>query len=183
MERSVRKFNQTYSGVIFWVLPILLILIAGWVFGNVTLIFTNTLKIFFVLDSVILSSGYLVWWITSIIGTKLQSYKTSPPLIIQEIKETSATLFTVACISVVPFTKYQLGGKIGFTWEFKDTLPVFFLKMALLVMFSDLFTYWKHWLLHRPYLFAYHKSHHTFHDPTCFASFGLHPRRLICLTF
>ena len=48
-------------------------------------------------------------------------------------------------------------------------------KFVFIVLGSDMWTYWKHRSLHSRTLWAFHKSHHAYHDPTCFAGFALHP--------
>lgn len=39
----------------------------------------------------------------------------------------------------------------------------------------DAWTYWKHRALHTKALFGFHRGHHTFRDPTPFASFAVGP--------
>jgi sterol desaturase/sphingolipid hydroxylase (fatty acid hydroxylase superfamily) len=49
---------------------------------------------------------------------------------------------------------------------------VFVVAFFLLI---DVITFWKHWLLHQPMFFVFHQNHHSFGNPTSFASFAVSP--------
>lgn len=42
-------------------------------------------------------------------------------------------------------------------------------------LFIDLYTYWKHRLLHTRMFWYFHKNHHVFFDPSSFACFSISP--------
>lgn len=52
---------------------------------------------------------------------------------------------------------------------------LYLIKFTFIVLGADMWTYWKHRSLHSRILWVFHKSHHAYHDPTCFAGFALHP--------
>eukprot|EP01080_Neovahlkampfia_damariscottae_P002929 gene2929-4768_t len=109
------------------------------------------------------------------IGKKLQAYKEYKPKVLMEIYGTTATIITVSAISAWSVTQYRLGQEIVFSWKEYPTLKTAIFQFLLILVGSDFFTYWKHYFLHRPYMFTYHKYHHIFVDPSCFAGFAQHP--------
>ena len=79
-----------------------------------------------------------------------------------------------------PVQRAMTGELTAFTSNLKDT----FLGDGILInvafaivffLFVDLYTYWKHRLLHTRMFWVFHKNHHSFFDPSCFASFGVSP--------
>eukprot|EP00958_Prasinococcus_capsulatus_P012011 scaffold1194_cov369-Prasinococcus_capsulatus_cf.AAC.25 len=79
-----------------------------------------------------------------------------------------------------PLARRALGRPTAFVDTFADSMPLgsslfFVLKMCLFVLLADTWTYMKHRALHHRTVYVFHKIHHTFHDPTAFAAFALHP--------
>jgi sterol desaturase/sphingolipid hydroxylase (fatty acid hydroxylase superfamily) len=173
-QRKLQKFNQKNVDAIFWLLPSLMIL-SGFLNQNPKLFFESFFYCCIFLEIWLLTASFLIYNLSKLLGTKLQDYKKYKPMTSQEIFGTTATVVTVSSIAAWSITKFRLGQEIAFSMKIVPSFTSGFLQFVVLIFASDFFTYWKHWLLHRPYLFAYHKYHHLFHDPSCFAGFAQHP--------
>ena len=78
-----------------------------------------------------------------------------------------------------------MGYDIALTWNFNEATNIFdnillkyiylMIKTIIVWISADGWTYFKHYMLHRPFLFAFHKTHHSFYNPTSFASFAVSP--------
>ena len=117
-------------------------------------------------------------------GQRLQHRKSAPPLYAQEAVGSTLCMFVVACLAAWPYLRYQQGLPIAFKATLAEAVPeaarpyapLFYLaQMAAMVLGADAWTFWKHYSLHSPRLYAVHKSHHAFHNPSTFAGFAIHP--------
>ena len=173
-RRKLQKFNQKYIDTTFYVVPVLLLL-PGFLHSNPTKFFESFIYCVAFLEIWILLASYIIWLVTEKIGKKLQNQKEFKPMVGKEIFGTTATVITVSAISSWSITQYRLGQEIAFSWKEYPTFSMAIIQFLIILIGSDFFTYWKHYFLHRPYMFAYHKYHHMFHNPSCFAGFSQHP--------
>lgn len=101
--------------------------------------------------------------------------------------ETSRCYWVVAVLATWPLQRYFNGELTAYTMDLKesflgDSIILNALFMIIFFLFIDLYTYWKHRLLHTRMFWYFHKNHHSFYDPSCFASFGVSPFEAV-LTF
>jgi sterol desaturase/sphingolipid hydroxylase (fatty acid hydroxylase superfamily) len=86
-----------------------------------------------------------------------------------------------------PVTKYRLGLSTNYVWNIEESMlgsnvianVIFFIVFVLAI---DLYTYFKHRMLHLKYFFAFHENHHLNFNPTAFASYSTSPFEAL-LTF
>jgi lathosterol oxidase len=115
------------------------------------------------------------------VGERLQKGKTVPPMYLREAFGSSLCMFIVATLLSWPVTKWRRGEPTAFKETLEEAswgpypLAFYILKMFVVLILADAWTFWKHYSLHNPALYAFHKSHHTFHDPSTFAGFAIHP--------
>eukprot|EP00602_Paraphysomonas_sp_CaronLab_P008054 CAMPEP_0185036414 /NCGR_PEP_ID=MMETSP1103-20130426/29369_1 /TAXON_ID=36769 /ORGANISM="Paraphysomonas bandaiensis, Strain Caron Lab Isolate" /LENGTH=336 /DNA_ID=CAMNT_0027573945 /DNA_START=1060 /DNA_END=2070 /DNA_ORIENTATION=- len=115
-------------------------------------------------------------------GPKLQSYKIQPPKYVLEVKETARAMYVFALLASYPFAQYRMGIPIAIKWSLAEAQPyapesvvLYAFTVACVTLLVDMYMYIKHYVFHCPELFAFHRTHHTFHDPTPFAGFAVHP--------
>lgn len=133
----------------------------------------------------VLLFGALVYWYAQRNGQRIQGERKKSPLIATEIFGTSRAAFVVAFMVAWPMGMSRAGLPTGLVWTVEEMgLPwwLVVLEMYLGIVVVDAWTYWKHRLLHTRLLFPFHKHHHTFRDPTPFASFAVGPVETV-LTF
>lgn len=94
-------------------------------------------------------------------------------------------MFIVSAMAAWPAGLYKLGIPTGFATTLEEmgvSWWVAVIQMYLGIVVIDAWTYWKHRILHTRALFAFHKHHHTFRDPSPFGGFAVGPVETI-LTF
>ena len=85
--------------------------------------------------------------------------------------------WVAACLVAWALWRSWTGRPIGLVWsaaEAGGVLPALLQSLAGVVVL-DAWLYWKHRLLHSRWLFAFHRGHHVFRDPTAFAGFAVGP--------
>lgn len=118
-------------------------------------------------------------------GQRIQGVRRKKPPILKEAAETTRAMFVVACLAAWPVGMYRMGLPTGMAWTLSDMgIPWWAAALQMIggIVVVDAWTYWKHRILHTKALFAFHRSHHTFRDPTPFASFAVGPLETL-LTF
>jgi len=128
--------------------------------------------------------------VSIIVGSKIQAKKRfASNLVVQEAKETALSMYVIATFVVWPRVQAAQGYPTALVYDIKDGIPyskemglsrtvcfaLYLIKFTFIVLGADMWTYWKHRSLHSRILWVFHKSHHAYHDPTCFAGFALHP--------
>lgn len=160
-----------------WIVPA--VMTGVCVFTESPVTFLNSIALTFLAISVpTLLLCYALHVVSSQCGERIQGQRKKPPPIPREAWETVRCLYTVACIAAWPISWHRLGYSTGITWEMTDVTTSWIGAAGHLivgVIFADFWSYWKHRLLHWKPLFAFHKNHHQFRDPTAFAGFALHP--------
>ena len=122
------------------------------------------------------------------IGERLQSSKQEGPKYLQEAVGTASCMFVFATLVAWPVTQARRGDPTLFKATLVECVPefargdlaygpeLFYLGKTLAILFiADLHTFFKHYCLHSPALYAFHKPHHAFHNPSTFACFAIHP--------
>jgi sterol desaturase/sphingolipid hydroxylase (fatty acid hydroxylase superfamily) len=109
---------------------------------------------------------------------RIQGPRRKPPMIREEAIITLQAMWVMAGLIAWPITAARLGVATGFTWSLEGTgwsIPGAIAVNVAGVFAVDAWTYWKHRALHTKALFGFHRGHHTFRDPTAFASFAVGP--------
>lgn len=118
----------------------------------------------------------------AMIGTKLQPHKTGPKQRVSEALETVRAAWVFSALAA--WTRYQLlrGRPTALVWTLADAQPeapnslaLYCFKLFLVTLLVDGYMYAKHRFLHSQPWFAFHSQHHTYHDPSPFASFAVAP--------
>ena len=114
------------------------------------------------------------------LGQRIQTHVTEPKKYAQEIKGSAATIFVLSLIAAWPYQMTRQGKPTAFCDTFEESLIfgsyiLFGVKMVFITLAADAWTYFKHRSLHHPSIYAFHKEHHTFYDPSTYAGFSLHP--------
>lgn len=115
------------------------------------------------------------------IGERLQITKPDKPQYSREIIHSALCMYVVACFCAWPMMRYRAGESTAFKTTLEEAsmgpYPVAFYiaKTFVIMVMSDTHTWWKHYLLHHPAIYAFHKTHHSFHNPSSFGGFAIHP--------
>lgn len=139
---------------------------------------TSFAATFVVLATSILGLAYVVTLWAESQKTRIQGPRRAPPMIRQEAWVTTQAMWVMAGLAAWPIAAARLGVPTGFTWSLEGTgwsIPAAIAVNVLGVVAVDAWTYWKHRALHSKLLFGFHRGHHTFRDPTAFASFAVGP--------
>lgn len=134
--------------------------------------------------SAVLSGAALVTFISERQTPRLQGVRRKPALIGREVKTTMLSAWVAAAFLAWPLARSWSGAPIGLVWSLADAgggLLIFSQTFAALFVL-DAWLYWKHRLLHTRMLFAFHREHHAYRDPTAFAGFAVGPVEAV-LTF
>lgn len=110
--------------------------------------------------------------------TRIQGLRKKDPPVAQEALATLKATFVVACMSCWPVTMSRLGLPTGLVWFWDEmNMPwwMVYIQMFMGIVAVDAWTYGKHRLLHTRLFYPFHMQHHTFTDPTPFASFAVGP--------
>ena len=90
-------------------------------------------------------------------------------------------MYIVACLAVWPMAMHRSGQKTAFKETIEEAAPFtgtyteYSLTVIISALFSDAWTFWKHYLFHMPSVYAIHRDHHTYHNPSTFGGFAIHP--------
>ena len=136
--------------------------------------------------------------VVKLFGTKIQTHSRSEPVpgpkVWSELGETLLCFYVVACIAAWParagwplvaWGAAQSGSDSG-SGSGSESVPGSVsvsaagyaargAQVLAVMLAADMYTYFKHRLLHTRALYAYHKSHHVYGDPSCFSAFAQHP--------
>eukprot|EP00117_Sycon_ciliatum_P014822 scpid46468/ scgid14924/ Lathosterol oxidase; C-5 sterol desaturase; Delta(7)-sterol 5-desaturase; Lathosterol 5-desaturase; Sterol-C5-desaturase len=182
---AVYPVTKAQSDVVAWLLPLGFTL-AGLASDHPALFYDSLIRSFLLIAATVLSSAMFVQALCQRYGRKIQCEKSAPPLFWQEGRDTIGTIYMVACFAAWPVTRYRAGLPTALNWSLADTGDSlwFYLLVKLIggVVLADCWNYWKHRALHWRMLYIFHKDHHSYHDPSCFASFAIHPFEAL-LTF
>lgn len=144
------------------------------------------IKLFVGLTLVMIPFAFFFTLFCKMFGKRIQ-IPPKPTQYISEIYNTVVCYFVVALMAAWPVQKYANGELTAYTMDIKesflgDSIILNVLFALVFFLFIDLYTYWKHRLLHTRMFWYFHMNHHSFFDPSCFASFGVSPVEAV-LTF
>ncbi|KAL4446445.1 hypothetical protein ABPG74_001186 [Tetrahymena malaccensis] len=143
-------------------------------------------KLYLGLNLVLMPFAGLVTLVCKIFGKRIQD-PPKPTQYLKEIFETTRCYWVVSLLAAWPVQRYLNGELTAYTMDLKesfvgDSIILNALFMVFFFLLVDFHTYWKHRLLHTRTFWYFHRNHHSFFDPSCFASFGVSPFESV-LTF
>ena len=121
-----------------------------------------------------------VWKKTKFSHAKIQKEFPGQPQIKREIMYSLLT-FVIYGSGIWLFLYWIGNGKTKLYTNIDDFgLPYFILSIILMILIHDTYFYWTHRLIHHSLLFKHiHIVHHSFKNPTPWASFAFHPLEAI----
>lgn len=140
--------------------------------------FTSFAGTFAGLSASVLGLAYLVTRWAEARTERIQGPRRKTPPMAREAWATTKAMWVMAGLAAWPIAAVRLGVPTGFTWSLEGTgwsVPEAVAVNLVGVVAVDAWTYWKHRALHTRALFGFHRGHHTFRDPTAFASFAVGP--------
>jgi sterol desaturase/sphingolipid hydroxylase (fatty acid hydroxylase superfamily) len=178
-----------------WGLVILGVALAGGAFATDEaalakkwLWLTGFAQLFVGMTTFILVGSCLVVVAAGACGRKQQTAPPVTPPLWREIVDSSAAMFNFAALAAWPLYCYRLDSKsTGIVWTLDEAQPwargtplegsvlAYLAQLVLLTLVVDAYSYLKHKSMHSRALWQFHAMHHTYRDPTAFASFAVHP--------
>ena len=179
------RLRKWHSDVLWWTFPIFMTTL-GFLYETPQMWFRSLYEFFVVLALALMVSSTIWEFISPYLATpsfeRIQNQKTLSPLYLEEIRDSLLCMYVVATISAWPIAMYRDGKTIAFKKSveecaFFDTgsYAYYMIKIFFTAIFSDTWTFWKHYCFHHPSVYAIHKEHHKFHDPSTYAGFAIHP--------
>jgi lathosterol oxidase len=139
-------------------------------------------ELFVIMTSFIMTGSVFVVIMCGLYGTKQQTNPPQTPEIWQEALDSIKAMYTFAALAAWPLYMYKDGQPMGLTFSLAEAQPwapesvaLYCLQLVGATLIVDLYSYIKHKSMHSQYLFQFHAMHHTYRDPTAFASFAVHP--------
>lgn len=134
--------------------------------------------------TVLLAGAGVVTLISERRTDRLQGVRRAPALIARGARDTSIAAWVAACLLAWPLSRLLSGVATGLTWSLEEAGGAWraVLQTAFALLVLDAWLYWKHRILHTRWLFAFHRGHHGYRDPTAFAGFAVGPVESV-LTF
>lgn len=136
------------------------------------------------LTALTLGGAAAMWVACRVCGRKMQpAGRETPPLIVEAIDSLRA-MWVFAALGAWPAAAYVAGQKtaIVFTlaeampgWSPRAALVGYILQLVVLTLIVDLYSHFKHKAMHTTMFWEFHKTHHTYRDPSPFAGFAVHP--------
>ena len=125
----------------------------------------------------VLAGAWIVAAIGERSGARLQGPRRRPALLGQSARDTALAAWIAACLLAWPLARLHAGAPTGLVWSLAQAGggPRVALQTAAAVLVLDAWLYWKHRLLHTRWLFAFHRAHHVYRDPTALAGFAVGP--------
>lgn len=179
--------DKNRADILFYLTPVTLAAIAYFRSDDPQLHFQIFAKAFsFIWISIFSLSAFGEFVLNPIFQfRKIQSEKsandpTSKKLYLQEIKGMTGTVLVMSQLIAWPLQFLHQGKPTSFVDTFQESMPfgsvtLFIVKMLIITLAADAYTYFKHYSLHCRHLYAIHATHHQFYQPTIFAAFALHP--------
>jgi sterol desaturase/sphingolipid hydroxylase (fatty acid hydroxylase superfamily) len=141
-------------------------------------------KLFAFMSSFIMFFSVFIVGLCASFGTKMQpAGRTTPPLLTEALDSIRA-MWVFAGLAAWPMMMFVDGQKMGLVfslaeampgWPLAQALPLYLLQLVALTLVVDAYSHLKHKSMHSGLLWEFHKTHHTYRDPSSFASFAVHP--------
>ena len=136
------------------------------------------------LSALTLGGAAFMWAACRLCGRKMQpAGRETPPLIVEALDSLRA-MFVFAALGAWPAAAYAAGHKTAIVFSLDEAMPgwspraalaLYLLQLVALTLVVDLYSHFKHKAMHTTMLWDFHKTHHTYRDPSPFAGFAVHP--------
>jgi sterol desaturase/sphingolipid hydroxylase (fatty acid hydroxylase superfamily) len=172
--------DKTRADILYYLTPLTLAAIAYFYSSDPKLHFTCFARYFATVWGSIMFLSALGEFVNSLFGFRKIQPGRDPKMYLQEIKGMTGTVFVMCQCIAWPMQFVAQGKPTAFVDTFQESMPfgsipLFILKMLVITLAADAWTFWKHYSLHCRHLYAIHATHHAFYDPSIFAAFALHP--------
>lgn len=185
-QSSVSEFFTIRNLAVYIDWAIVILFFASGLLHPSAVVYYDTLwRVFLVIIIPMLAVMTLFYRLSESYGQRIQGERNKIPPIAKEMFGTMRAMFVVSCMAAWPVGMYRMGLPTGIAWTLEEmglSWWMVILQMYLGIVLVDAMTYWKHRLLHTRLFFPFHKHHHTFRDPSPFASFAVGPVETL-LTF
>lgn len=184
MAKKSFVISDTAANIIDWLI-VISVFASGLLHPSPKMFYDSFLRVFAIIAIPLFTFSFLVYRFSEKYGARIQGPRKTLPPVAREAFGTGRAAFIVACMSAWPVGLYRMGIPTGIVWTIQEmglSWPLVVLQMFLGIVAVDAMTYWKHRILHSRLLFAFHKHHHSFRDPTPFAGFAVGPLETI-MTF
>lgn len=123
----------------------------------------------------VLAGATLFTWVAERSAARLQGPRRLPRFALRATRDTLIAAFVAACFLAWPLARIWAGAPAGLVWTLEEAggLGAVVLGTLLALVVLDAWLYWKHRLLHTRWLFAFHRAHHGYRDPTSYSSFAV----------
>ena len=174
-----RKFFNMHrlAPWIDWAIVAFLVFI-GFLHPSPKMFYSSLAILFVCITGSVLAISQILYSISKKYGYRVQGERQKAPPIKREIFETTRSLFIASCLAAWPLGLYRAGLPTGYAWTLQEmglTWWMVVLEMYAGIIVIDAYSYWKHRLLHVKFFFPFHKTHHSFRDPTPFGGFAVGP--------
>jgi len=179
-------FSPQFAFWSYYWIPIVLTLL-GYFHPIPSLYFESLVDVCkFIIPSLLLAMGLSHIWFYQV-GKRIQTQKVAPFKYTQEIISTVASVYIMCIIVAWGVSFLRAGYPTSLCFSLREATPfytndatawvLYLIKIFIITLLTDAYMYFKHRMLHsRTFqVFHSHGIHHSFHDPTPFASFSLHP--------
>jgi lathosterol oxidase len=125
----------------------------------------------------VLAGAWGMTWLAERRFERLQGPRRRPTLALRGTRDTALAAWIAACLLAWPLSRMRVGAPTGLVWSLAEAGGAVRvgLQTAGAVLVLDAWLYWKHRLLHTRWLFAFHRAHHVYRDPTALAGFAVGP--------
>lgn len=152
----------------------------GWeVLGVLGVVFALFLGHFLVIAGAFYG-GFWLWGRDRLQARRIQQQPLRAALPLRELAFSvlSIALFSVMLLGLWMLDRFDL---TAIYWQVEAYGGVWFLlSIVVMALVHDSYYYWAHRFMHHPRVFRrVHKLHHSFHNPTPFASYAFHPLEAI----
>jgi len=108
-------------------------------------------------------------------GDRCQKVPEDKGLMLAEFFESSRCMYMCCVMAGLPLLHFQRDEPTGLSWELRGPFWKYMISFVIGMFVADGWTYLKHRLLHCRPLYAIHKHHHSFPNPSAWAGFAIHP--------
>lgn len=130
---------------------------------------------FLLLEILLVSTSGLCQIMARKFGDRCQKVPEDTSMVWAELFESSRCMYVVSCMAALPLLHFNRGEPTGLSWELQVPFGKYGSIFIVGMFLADGWTYLKHRLLHTRLLYAIHKHHHSFPNPSAFAGFAIHP--------
>ncbi len=179
-----RMLSPRAADVLEWLLVCVLV-VAGAFHPMPSVFYDSLWRVFLIIVFPLHVLSYVAYRVSERAGKRIQGERRKAPPILKEALETTRAMFVVSCLAAWPVGMYRVGLPTGLVWTLGEMGVSWWAALLQVlggIVVVDAWTYWKHRMLHTRWLFAFHRGHHAFRDPTPFAGFAVGPLETV-LTF